>query len=206
MKEKISKIYHDTLEAYENIGGDYAIKNQSPSLSLDLILEFVKPLSPGNLILDAGCGHGRDLKLFHELGFKAIGIDYSSEMIKVAKSNVPDSSKILQMDLLNMEFSPSYFDGIWSNAVLHHLSEGDIKTVLKDFNTVLKPNGVVFISVRKNSKPIFDREYSEYPRYYNSMNVKKMNLFLIETGFDIKKVSIQETRQKSWIQIFASKI
>lgn len=37
------------------------------------------------VILDAGCGPGRDLKLFESFGLKAIGIDVSDNMLSLAR-------------------------------------------------------------------------------------------------------------------------
>lgn len=204
-EKNLYEFYDRTLEAYENIALEYALKNQSPSLSRPFINEFVKSLLPGNLILDAGCGHGRDTKLFHKLGYNTIGIDYSNEMVRIAKNNVPESVKIMQMNLLKMNFTPSYFDGIWSNAVLHHFSDEDIKTIIDNFYIILKPKGGIFISVRKNSQATLDSEYPDYSRYYNSVDSEKITGTVEESNFRIDKVEIQNLELKTWIQIYGSK-
>jgi SAM-dependent methyltransferase len=47
---------------------------------------FLSKLQPNPLILDAGCGPGRDAHILSELGAKVIGIDLSKGLILEAKS------------------------------------------------------------------------------------------------------------------------
>ena len=46
---------------------------------------FLSLLPKGSTVLDVGCGGGIKTKYIADKGFKAAGIDFSEEMIKVAK-------------------------------------------------------------------------------------------------------------------------
>ena len=46
--------------------------------------EFVKSLS-GKKVLDFGCGNGRDSSFFVSVGLDVVGIDFSEELLKIAK-------------------------------------------------------------------------------------------------------------------------
>ena len=47
---------------------------------------FLQYLKPNALILDAGCGSGRDSKAFMESGYRVVAIDGSKEMCRQASA------------------------------------------------------------------------------------------------------------------------
>ena len=92
----------------------------------------------GGRILDLGCGTG---ELTHEIAKfsdEAIGIDLSPDMIKKAKESYP-SIKFLVMDACALEWE-SYFDAVFSNAVLHFIKTQD--ALLDSVCKSLTKNGV----------------------------------------------------------------
>ena len=74
-------------------------------------------------ILDLGCGTGDLTQQIAALGANVIGIDSSAEMIEKAQSKFPELP-FFQMDATSMRFDQS-FDAIFSNAVLHWISQQD---------------------------------------------------------------------------------
>ena len=48
---------------------------------------FIKDLPTKSLILDAGCGSGRDSKAFLDMGYQVEAFDASSEMVKRASKH-----------------------------------------------------------------------------------------------------------------------
>jgi SAM-dependent methyltransferase len=66
---------------------------------VDFLIEELG-LNPGNSILDIGCGTGRHSLEFARRGFHVTGVDFSSEMLQVAKNRAIDEG-------LNIEFVES---------------------------------------------------------------------------------------------------
>lgn len=101
-------------------------------------------LPEGARILDAGCGSGESAAfLSDKLGFKAIGIDTSEELLALGKMNRP----ALSISLGNAEaldFPDSYFDALLAECVFSRFD--DKKTAIKEFRRVLKPSGWLIIS------------------------------------------------------------
>lgn len=62
--------------------------------------KFINLLKPGSLILDAGCGSGRDSRFFMKQGFRVEAIDASIEMCRAAAEYI--SQPVKCMHLLNM--------------------------------------------------------------------------------------------------------
>ena len=91
-------------------------------------LDFIYPLTEadfsGKLVLDAGCGMGRFLKLGAEFGSREIiGIDLS-DSVDAAYRNTRflPNAHVVQADIYALPFV-SQFDYIFSVGVLHHLHD-----------------------------------------------------------------------------------
>lgn len=111
--------------------------------------EFISYLQ-GKKVLDAGCNSGVDSMCFKELGFDVTGIDISEKALQIACQNDSDNRiTFLQMDFRELSFPDNYFDGIWCSAGLVHLSREEIPMVLQNFSRVLKPEGVLFLSLKE---------------------------------------------------------
>ena len=65
-----------TIATYDATAQAYAERWSSLRLERQL-RRFTSFLSPGALVLDAGCGPGRDVGYLHEPGYRAIGLDRS---------------------------------------------------------------------------------------------------------------------------------
>ena len=105
-------------------------------------------LCKGKLILDVGCGPGRDVKYLMMNGYQVIGIDYSDGMLKEAKRRVPKGD-FRKMDMRNLKFEKNTFDGIWACGSVIHIPKSEVKKVLIGFNRVLKPNGILYMCLKK---------------------------------------------------------
>ena len=63
------------------------------------------------LVLDLGCGYGRDSKFFVKNSFRTYGVDLSKAMIERAKETVK-YAKFFVMNILDLDFLSDYFDVI----------------------------------------------------------------------------------------------
>jgi len=95
-------------------------------------------------ILDFGCGPGRDLKIFRDLGHEAIGLEGAERFVELARSY--SGSEVWLQDFLRLELPAGFFDGIFANASLFHIPSQEMPRVLKHLRAALKPRGVLFSS------------------------------------------------------------
>lgn len=100
--------------------------------------------SPPFRILDFGCGPGRDLKAFKDLGHEAIGLDGSARFAAMAREF--SGCEVWNQDFLKLDLPADYFDGIFANASLFHVPSQELPRVLKELYATLKANGVLFSS------------------------------------------------------------
>ncbi len=110
----------------------------------------------GALVLDAGCGMGRYLRVVGETGAVAIGIDLSEAVI-AAKELTADFPKvsITRGDLLRPPFAPGTFDYIYSLGVLDHTP--DPRRAFLSLAKLLKPGGRIAIWVYPQERPALER-------------------------------------------------
>lgn len=95
-------------------------------------------------ILDFGCGPGRDLKIFRELGHIAIGLEGAERFVAMARAY--SGCEVWLQDFLKLDLPAEYFDGIFANASLFHIARQALPRVLSELYAALKINGVLFSS------------------------------------------------------------
>ncbi len=106
---------------------------------------FLSWLAPASLILDLGCGSGRDTKYFLERGYRAEAADGSEEMCRYARryTGIP-VRRMLFEELDERE----RYDGIWACSSLLHLPRSALADVLRKTEAALKPGGVLYASFK----------------------------------------------------------
>jgi SAM-dependent methyltransferase len=95
-------------------------------------------------ILDFGCGPGRDLKTFRNLGHTAIGLEGTAEFVAMARAD--SGCEVWQQDFLKLQLPAEYFDGVFANASLFHVPTQELPRVLRQLHATLRPGGVLFSS------------------------------------------------------------
>jgi len=95
-------------------------------------------------ILDLGCGPGRDLKTFRQLGHAPVGLDGAPEFVAMARAY--SGCEVWQQNLLALDLPAHRFDGVFANAVLFHVPTHELPRVLRELHASLKPRGVLFSS------------------------------------------------------------
>lgn len=128
-----------------------------PEFSQDPVVEheqkcrydaLVSLLDDYALALDAGCGNGRYFNMLTGHVSRIIGVDFSKDMLSMARSKVDNlpvgQAGVLFGDLTRLPFRESSFDLIVSIEVLEHVSNWE-QAVL-EFYRLLKPGGSLILS------------------------------------------------------------
>jgi SAM-dependent methyltransferase len=78
----------------------------------------------GKRILDLGCGHGMAAVVLARRGARVTALDLSADYLREAAQRAAANRALVsfvQADAERLPFADGSFDGIWGNAVLHHL-------------------------------------------------------------------------------------
>ena len=130
--------YNDHAESFWRGTRDHDV-----SQNIDALLRHLRGSGPFR-ILDFGCGPGRDLKVFSELGHEAIGLEGAERFVELARDY--SGCEVWQQDFLKLELPDEFFDGIFANASLFHVPSQELPRVLRELRAALKPDGVLFSS------------------------------------------------------------
>ena len=195
-----------TVDAYNKHAGLYA-DYTFPLISQYQLTRFVVLLPEGKgPVLDAGSGSGRDVAYLKEEGIDAVGIDLSKELIKYAKKRVKAVFK--ERDIRETGFKDGMFRGVWCCATLFHLPKKEAANAIKEFNRILKDNGVLYLSLREGDKDGFVdyKKLNKEPVYMAKYLKEEAEEMLKQNGFRIDESFTENIDGKVWINIFARKL
>lgn len=142
--EEPTLISRKTLQHYDNGAERFweATKDHDVSQNIAALLRHIEGPKPFT-ILDAGCGPGRDLNAFTQLGHVAIGLDGSAKFAAMARAK---GFEVWQQDFLALDLPDARFDGIFANASLFHVPTQELPRVLRELHATLKPREILFSS------------------------------------------------------------
>jgi len=134
-----------TLEDYDRSADGFwqGTRDHDVSQNIDALLRHVEG-APPFAILDFGCGPGRDLRRFADLGHRPVGLDGAGRFVAMARDW--SGCEVWQQDFLRLDLPRSRFDGVFANATLFHVPRRELPRVLLELRETLKPRGVLFAS------------------------------------------------------------
>jgi tellurite methyltransferase len=128
-----------------------SLQQQFGSIDIYLFDQLLKGrLTQGMMMLDAGCGGGRNLVYFLRNGFSVFGVDRSAEAIHQIRTLAANVSNISAENFRvepveKMSFPDESFDVVLSSAVLHFAEdENHWRAMVNEMWRVLKPGGIFF--------------------------------------------------------------
>ena len=168
-----------TIEHYSARPNDFwaGTKTHDVSQNIDALTRHL-PTVEQPCILDFGCGPGRDLKQWTDLGCLAIGLDGCPEFCEMARAY--SGCEVWQQNFVELKLPPTQFHGIFANASLFHIHRSQLLRVLQAFHQTLTDEGVVFCSNPRGP----DIEQVNGLRYGNYMDVAGWTNFFTAAGFE----------------------
>lgn len=143
-----AKWYDENAEQYISLAD---ARSTQPSMAI-----FTSHLPDGARVLDFGCGSGRDLKAFLDLGFDAHGIDGSSELIAHCGDKLGEPHRYRCMDFRDYDDPAGRWDGIWAMASLLHLPKAELPRVISAILKSLTDQGVFLAYLKAGDEEIID--------------------------------------------------
>ncbi len=134
-----------TLEHYDSRAEDFwrGTRDHDVVQNMSALLDAIESAPPFT-ILDFGCGPGRDLKAFTDIGHIAVGLEGSARFAAMAREY--SGCEVLEQDFLKLDLPLARFDGVFANASLFHVPARELPRVLGELHAALKPGGVLFSS------------------------------------------------------------
>jgi SAM-dependent methyltransferase len=105
------------------------------------LIDKLKEFLPSNSkLLEIGTGPGADWKILTE-DFEVLGSDTSKEFLEHLRASSP-TGRFLELDAITLKTDET-FDAIYSNKVMHHLEDDELKASVKRQHELLNSNGII---------------------------------------------------------------
>jgi SAM-dependent methyltransferase len=157
--------------------------------------------SPRPAVLELGCGPGRDAAMLVPLASDYVGIDYSSELIKIAKAKVP-GAKLVAGDMVATPFPPNR-DVVVAFASVLHLPPEQLKKVLQKIHDCLRVGGVLYISTKagRGTETKTDSHGTRTYYLYNAADIER----LAGPGYRTVHSALEPYRHHDWTELALAK-
>lgn len=170
-----------SLNFYEDNAEQFAATTLDVDMS-PVYARFLEALPQAGPILDAGCGAGRDVAAFLQLGYATQGFDASAKLVDIARE--VSGIRIQHSTFLAYQ-TEQRFAGIWACASLLHVPAAQMNGTLRHLAQFLLPQGVLYASF-KYAEEDSDRDGREF----TNCTEPRLADFLTGTGL---------TLDSSWI-------
>jgi SAM-dependent methyltransferase len=123
-------------------------------------LAMPKP-TPGQSVLDVGCGDGRHLPFFANLGLEAHGVEIAEPIVGQLRERLAPlgiaPERLHVGSCASLPFADASFDYVmaWNSAYYMSLDNADFAVHARELCRVLRPGGWLVLSVPKPSAFIF---------------------------------------------------
>ena len=140
----------------------------------DIQDSFLAQLPAGALILDFGCGSGRDSRYFLQKGYRVEACDGSEEMVKAATRNAGIPVKKMLFSELNEE---NHYDGLFACASILHVPSKDLPDIFTRMKKAVKKGGILYVSFKYGTF-----EGIRNGRYFTDLTEESLQAILDRVG------------------------
>jgi ubiquinone/menaquinone biosynthesis C-methylase UbiE len=173
----------------------------------EIIFEHVK----GRNAIDFGCGTGRSTKFLQKLGFTAVGVDISADMIKKAREIDPKGDYCLVEDSNLSQFRDNAYDLMLSVFTFDNIPTMEKKVKnFKELGRLLKSEGRLVNLV--SSPEIYTHEWAsfstkDFPENKRAKSGDKVKIIMTDVDYKRPVVDVvwtpdyyQETYKKAGLE------
>lgn len=138
------RLLDTSVDHYHQHAHVYAVSTRDVDMA-PLYARLLPHVPSGGLILDAGCGSGRDALAFLQRGYAVEAFDASPELAQLASQHAGLPVKVMRFQDWD---DTARFDAIWACASLLHVPACEQPDVWRRLWQTLKPGGVVYASYK----------------------------------------------------------
>jgi SAM-dependent methyltransferase len=154
------------------------------------------------IVLEIGCGNGRDAAEIVKRTSHYLGIDISEKLIELARIKVP-TAKFTVADIESYT-PPATLDAVFAFASLLHVNRVNLRAVLETLRTYLSSQGLIRISLKyapSYQEKLQTDGFGQRIFYlYSSQDIEELG-----QGFTILKNDIVTMQGQTWLEVLLQK-
>ena len=200
---EIPRIYPSHYYAYDFTGKKTLGYRVKTLLDRRSARDYLRRAPPGSKILDIGCGDGRLLRIFSELGVandRLFGIELDAQAVASAQSQ---GLRVVRGRVEDADYDTGFFGLVVLQQVLEHVS--DPRAVIAKLHTILEPGGTAIFETPNTASwdhALFRRRYwggYHIPRHFFLFRPASLTRLLAACGFDVVEVRFLAS-PSFWVQ------
>lgn len=135
-------------------------------------------IQTGSRVLDVGCGTGRWVRRYEQLGLRPTGLDATPGMLRIARKHSTGAA-LIGGEAHRLPFADAVFDGVSDVTVVQHIPTATQPKVLREMMRVLKPGGRLILMelIRGRGLHIFPRAPQDWIRGVTSSGATLVGWF-----------------------------
>lgn len=200
----LNRLAFDLLaEEYECRSDSPGPSQESPEYLAGLLTSRLR--KPIRRVLELGPGSGSVLAALGTVAEETVAVEISPKMAAVARKRAMNALVIVA-DVLDLEFGPGSFDGIYAGAFLHLFPKEEASRLARRIAYWTKPGGSVYINTSiadrcNESIEIKDDYMHRVARFRARWTEEQFRNILIENGLHItdRITTDERERNKSWV-------
>ena len=166
-------LWQSVLDGFEPSGGPGYLRAR-PRLEVLVPLLASGVLPSGGVVLDVGCGNGRNARWFAEHGFAAVGLDVSFSGIAVGQRfTALSSARFVNASVFSAPIRASSIDVVYDDGLLHHVHRGDLSRYSLAVRRVLRSSGVWCVNLFHENSKWNDGEARKFLKLDDSQHVSR---------------------------------
>jgi 2-polyprenyl-6-hydroxyphenyl methylase/3-demethylubiquinone-9 3-methyltransferase len=206
--EKVKRRTGDEIE----IPGDYQYRAITEGFSVQkfwhqsklTLIERLDFVTPNTVALDCGCGSGVVANYVAQTAKEVVGVDGNTRAIEFASKQFQrDNLKFVNSLVEDIPYPKEYFNSILCMEVLEHLYEPQARALVKTFNSLCAPGGLVMLTTPnyRGLWPVIETladksgkvAHMDESQHVNRYTAKKLRLELEDAGFQVLKLGTFST-------------
>ncbi len=200
----------DLKETYNKIANDWVADHNTDTWWQEGAEYFLSLIPKESTILDVGCAGGTKTTFITDRGYKVTGIDFSEEMITIARQQYSNSTFEV-LDMYNLDSMSQTFDGVFVQASLLHIPKDRVMEVLTKMKDRLNDGGLLYVAVKGMRGDVEEEIKTEndygydYQRFFSYFSLEELKRYFTDLGLEIVWEGNKTSLDTRWLQIIGRK-
>jgi SAM-dependent methyltransferase len=129
-----------------------------PQVPSPFAVECAASFAPGSLVLELGCGSGRDAAYFAERGHTVCATDFSTVALAAARRHQSEQSDVHYVALDStgpFPFRDTTFAAVYARLSLHYFTDEVTRQVFREIRRVLRRGGPLCFLCKSIDDPLY---------------------------------------------------